>query len=57
MLLPYISIINADLCVAQLILNLLKENCPLDESIDSGTVETLIFCHPESTRDTEADIS
>jgi len=46
MLLPYISIINADLCVAQvsrLILNLLKANCPLDESIDSGTVETLMF--------------
>ena len=60
MLLPYISIVNADLCVAQvsrLILNLLKANCPFDKSIDSGTVETLMFCHPESTRDTEADIS
>jgi len=60
MLLPYISIVNVDLCVAQvsrLILNLLEANCPLDESIDSGTVGTLMFYHPESTRDTEADIS
>jgi len=58
--LPYIYIITADSCVAQvsrLILNLLEANCPLDESIDSRTMETLRFCHLESNRDTEADIS
>jgi len=53
-------IITADLCAAQvsrLILNLLEANCPLDESIDSSTVESLRFRHSESTRDTESDIS
>ena len=53
-------IITADLCTAQvsrLILNLLEANCPLDESINSSTMETLRFCHSESTRDTEGDIS
>jgi len=43
--------------VSQLIYNLLEANCPLDESIDSRTMETLIFCYPESNRDSEADIS
>jgi len=28
----------------------------LDETIDSGTMETLMFCPIESNRDTEADI-
>jgi len=54
-----IYIITADSCVTQvlrLILNLLPANCPLDESIDSRTMETLRFCHLESNRDTEADI-
>jgi len=37
-------------------LNLLEANCPLDETIDSGTMETLMFCPIESNRDTEADI-
>jgi len=53
-------IITADLCAAQmsrLILNLLEANCPLDESIDSSTIESLRFRHSESTRDTESDIS
>ena len=53
-------IITADLCTAQvsrLIFNLLEANCPLDESIDSSTLESLRFRHSESTRDTEADIS
>jgi len=53
-------IITADLCavqVSRLILNLLEANCPLDESIDSSTVESLRFRHSESTRDTEPDIS
>ena len=52
--------ITADLCAAQmsrLILNLLEANCPLDESIDSSTMESLRFRHSESTRDTESDIS
>ena len=40
----------------RLILNLLEADCPLDESIDSSTMETLRFCHSESTSDTEADI-
>ena len=39
-----------------MILNLLEANCPLDESIDSMTMESLRFCHTESNRDTEADI-
>jgi len=53
-------IITADLCVAQvsrLILDLLEANCPLDESIDSSTLESLRFRHSESTRDTEASLS
>ena len=57
--LPYIYIINADLYVpqvSQLILNLLEANCPLDESIDSGTMESLRFRHTESNRDSETDI-
>ena len=29
----------------------------LDENIDSSTLESLKFCHSESNRDTEADIS
>jgi len=56
----YIYIITADSCVAQvsrLILNLLEANCPLDESTDSMTIESLRFCHSESNRDTVADIS
>jgi len=55
-----LPITNADLCIAQvsrLILNLLETNCPLDESIDSRTMETLRFRHTESDRDTEAGIS
>jgi len=43
--------------VSNLIFNLLEANCPLDESIDSGTIETLKFHHSEPIRDTEADIS
>jgi len=39
-----------------LILNLLEVNCPLDESIDSSTMESLRFCHTESNKDTEVDI-
>jgi len=35
---------------------LLEANCPLDETIDSRTMETLMFCPIESNRDTEADI-
>ena len=56
----YIYIITADSCLAEvsrLILNLLEANCPLDESIDSMTIESLMFHHSESNRDTEADIS
>jgi len=56
----YVYIITADSCVAQvsrLILNLLEANCPLDESIDSMTIESLMFHHSQSNRDTEADIS
>jgi len=56
----YIYIITTDPCVAQvsrLILNLLEANCPLDESIDSMTIESLRFHHTESDRDTMADIS
>ena len=55
-----LHILTADLCtaqVSQLIFNLLEANCPLDESIDSSTLESLRFCHSESTRDTEGDIS
>ena len=55
----YIYVITPDSCVAQvsrLILNLLEANYPLDESIDSMTIESLVFCHSESNRDTEADI-
>jgi len=58
-ILPGIYIITANLCVSQvtrLIFNLLEANCPLDESIDSRTMETLMFCHSESNSDTEADI-
>ena len=43
--------------MSRLLLNLLEANCPLDESIDSMTVESLRFCHTESHRDTEIDIS
>ena len=42
--------------MSRLILNLLEANCPLDETIDSRTMETLMFCPIESNRDTEADI-
>ena len=35
--------------------NLMEANCPLDESIDS--LETLRFCHPESSENSEANIS
>jgi len=42
--------------VSWLILNLLEVNCPLDESIDSSTMESLRFCHIESNKDTEVDI-
>jgi len=58
--LRYIYMITPDSCVAQvsrLILNLLEANCPLDESIDSMTIESLMFRHSESNRDTAADIS
>ena len=51
---------TADSCVVEvsrLILNLLEANCPLDESVDSMTMESLVFCHSESNRDTVADIS
>jgi len=34
----------------------MEANCPLDESIDSRTMETLRFCHSDSNRDSEADI-
>jgi len=53
-------IITTGSCLAQvsrLIFNLLEANCPLDESIDSMTIESLRFHHSESNRDTEADIS
>ena len=43
--------------VSRLILNLLEANCPLDESIDSSTMETLRFRHSDSNCDTEADTS
>ena len=43
--------------MSQLIFNLLEANCPLDESVDSMTMESLRFCHTESNRDTEANIS
>ena len=39
-----------------MILNLLEVNCPLDESIDSSTMESLRFCHTESNKDTKVDI-
>jgi len=57
---PYIYITTADSCVAQvsqLIFNLIEANCPLDESLDSRTMETLRFYHPESNSDTEGDMS
>jgi len=41
--------------VSRLMLDLLEANCPLDESIDSRTMETLRFRHSESDRDTETD--
>ena len=40
-----------------MILNLLEANCPLDESMDSMTIESLRFRHTESNRDTEVNIS
>ena len=43
--------------MSRLILNLLEANCPLDESIDSMTMEPLMLCHSESTVDIGADIS
>ena len=43
--------------MSRLIFNLLEANCPLDESIDSSTMESLIFCHTESNRDTETNVS
>jgi len=43
--------------VSRLILNLLEANCPLDESIYSGTTESFTGHRTESNRDTEADIS
>ena len=49
-----------DLCVVQvsrLILNLLEANCFLEQSINSMTMESIIFRQSESNRDTEADIS
>jgi len=36
---------------------LLEANCPLDESVDSSTIETLRFYHSEFSRDSEVDIS
>jgi len=51
-------IITADSCIvhaSRLILNLLPANCPLDESVDSRPMEPLMFYHPESNRNTEAD--
>ena len=42
--------------MSRLILDLLEANCPLNESIDSRTMETLRFRHSESDRDTEADV-
>ena len=42
--------------MSRLILNSLEANCPLDESINSMTVESLMFRHSESNRDTEGDI-
>jgi len=35
----------------------LEANCPLDESIYSGTTESFTGHRTESNRDTEADIS
>jgi len=35
---------------------LLEANCPLDESVDSSTIETLRFYHSEFSRDSEVDI-
>jgi len=43
--------------VSRLILNLLEANCPLDESIDLSTMETIRFRHSDSDCDTEAEIS
>jgi len=37
--------------------NLLPENCPLDESICSGTMESIRFHHTESSGEIEVDIS
>ena len=56
----YIYIITADSCLAEvsrLILNLLEANCFLEQSINSMTMESIIFRQSESNRDTEADIS
>ena len=54
---PYIITANSYVAqVSRLILNLLEASCPLDESIDHKTMETLRFRHSESNRDTEADI-
>ena len=39
-----------------MIFNLLEANCPLGGSIDSMTMETLMFCHPKSNRGSVADI-
>ena len=55
--LPYIFVITTDSYtgqVSRLILNLLETNLPLEESINSRSMETLRFCHPESSWDTEA---
>ena len=43
--------------VSRLILNLCEANCPLDESIDQSTIETLRFNSIGSNTDNEADIS
>ena len=42
--------------MSRLILNLLEANCLLDKTLDSRTMETLMFCPTESNRDIEADI-
>jgi len=54
------SIITSDsgaVQVSRLILNLLEANCPLDESMDSKTMESLRFRHTEPDSDTEVGIS
>jgi len=58
--LPYIYIITTDSYtgqVSRLILNLLEANLPLEESINSRSMETLRFCHSETIWDTETAIS